>query len=103
MISKKESEKELRILFEKFALWNNIEIKVFMTDDFIVYSKLIGEYFPKATHLLCVWHIYKAWFGKLKATFGKYEPKIVFHDLIKIQRVLDNGLFETKLSEFLNN
>ena len=102
MISQKETEREVNLLFEKFTSWNQIEIKVIMTDDFYCYHKLIRQYFPNTSHILCIWHVYRAWNRKLKKIFGTNLSSNIFHKLVQIQRILDPIEFQCQYEQFLN-
>lgn len=73
-----------------------------MTDDFRLYSTLIEEFFPHSTHLLCVWHVYRAWKRKLSKLYNKLDSARYFHRLIGIQRILDPSIFKTKLNGFIS-
>lgn len=101
MISRHESEREVRKLFEKLCQWNSCDPQIIMTDDFKIYSKLISEYYPQTSHLLCTWHIYRAWIRKLSKLYSKRMVQNIFYDLMKIQRILDIDQFELEYRQFL--
>ena len=103
MISKRETENEINILFENFCNWNKINVNIIMTDDFLPYSKLIPKFFPNSNHILCIWHVYRAWKRKCDKIYGKVASGQIFQGLMKIQRILDKNEFEKQLENFIEN
>lgn len=102
MLSMRETETELDIFFRKAIEWNNPQPKIVMTDGAKNYATRVEKFFPCSLHRLCIWHVYRAWSGKIKQLYPKeWEKKL--GKLISIQREVKVADFVSRFNSMLED
>ena len=101
MISQRETTIEISNMFQALNTFHKLNVKTIMTDDAKVYNQTISEYFPNARHLLCQWHLFRAWKSQIAKCYSYKESKAVFAKMIRVQKELDANKFEEKFSALL--
>ena len=103
MLSIQERENvELEMFFQFYKKHFNLSPDCIMTDCAANYALKISKHLPNVKHLLCTWHVYRAWKNQVRKHFSEDWGKR-FAQLIEIQKILNKEKMIESLNSFLSN